>query len=64
MLRGFIWVFVKNLVTFLKTDIKNAYVKERKKVFGMHWVSSGTPEINSWMKIRTLKKNMGISIKA
>lgn len=64
MLRGFICVFVKNLVTFLKTDIKNAYVKERKKVFGMHWVRSGTPEINSWMKIRTLKKNMGNSIKA
>ena len=36
MLRGYIWVFAKNLVTFLKTDIKNAYVKERKKVFGMH----------------------------
>ena len=56
MLRGFTRVFVENLIICFKTDIKSAYVKGRKKVFGMHRVRSGTPGINSWIKITTLKK--------
>lgn len=50
-----------NLRIFLKTDIKDAYLKGRKDVSVMHWVILGSPEINFWIKIKTLKKHEQLS---